>query len=210
MASQRRRGLVSKHHGILEKVCPLSSRCHSEDPADSWREKTMITVFFTAKKFIMFDVLPTGSTFNRLYFPIWKQYAWIFGARGQGQLFGWAWIIPCAITDRRLRQKLRRVIFPECVCCILIHFSVYPSGSHSYSSCVWSSTRYRIRNLRDNDWKEWVVERTLNSNENLPAITFRRIDNVRLLSRMSLPPEAAQLHEEALASSLLSPSLHQC
>jgi histone-lysine N-methyltransferase SETMAR len=30
--------------------------------------KTMITVFFTAKKLILFDVLPRGSTFNQLYF----------------------------------------------------------------------------------------------------------------------------------------------
>jgi hypothetical protein len=30
--------------------------------------KTMITVFFTAKKLIVYDVLPRGSIFNQLYF----------------------------------------------------------------------------------------------------------------------------------------------
>jgi hypothetical protein len=30
--------------------------------------KTMITVFFTAKKLVVFYVLPRGSTFNQLYF----------------------------------------------------------------------------------------------------------------------------------------------
>jgi hypothetical protein len=30
--------------------------------------KTMITVFFIAKKLITFDVLPRGSTFNQIYF----------------------------------------------------------------------------------------------------------------------------------------------
>jgi hypothetical protein len=54
--------------GILENVCPFASRCHSEDAGGSWRDKTMITVFFIAKKLITFDVLPRGSTFNRLYF----------------------------------------------------------------------------------------------------------------------------------------------
>jgi hypothetical protein len=31
-------------------------------------KKTMITVFFTAKKLIVFGVLPRGNTFNQLYF----------------------------------------------------------------------------------------------------------------------------------------------
>jgi hypothetical protein len=31
-------------------------------------KKTMITMFFTAKKLIMFDILPRGSTFKELYF----------------------------------------------------------------------------------------------------------------------------------------------
>jgi hypothetical protein len=30
--------------------------------------KTMIAAFFTAKKLIVFDVLPRGGTFNQLYF----------------------------------------------------------------------------------------------------------------------------------------------
>jgi hypothetical protein len=30
----------------------------------------MIMVFFTAKKFIMFDVLPRGSIFNQRYFIV--------------------------------------------------------------------------------------------------------------------------------------------
>jgi hypothetical protein len=31
-------------------------------------EKTMIVAFFIAKRLIVFDVLPRGSTFNQLYF----------------------------------------------------------------------------------------------------------------------------------------------
>jgi hypothetical protein len=62
------RVLVSTHHGILENVCPFGNICHSEEAAGTWREKTMVTVFFTAKKLIMFDVLLRGSTFNQLYF----------------------------------------------------------------------------------------------------------------------------------------------
>jgi hypothetical protein len=60
--------LVSTHHGIIENVCPFGSRCHSEDAEGSWREKTIITVFFTTKKLVVFDVLPRGSTFNQQYF----------------------------------------------------------------------------------------------------------------------------------------------
>jgi hypothetical protein len=47
------------------------------------------------------------------YSPIWKQWTWIFGIRRQSQFFGYKSIIPCIIADRRLRQKLRRTIFPE-------------------------------------------------------------------------------------------------
>jgi histone-lysine N-methyltransferase SETMAR len=46
----------------------LGSKCHSEDAARSWRAKTIITMFFTAKKLIVLDVPPISSTFNQPYF----------------------------------------------------------------------------------------------------------------------------------------------
>jgi hypothetical protein len=42
----------------------MSFRRHGRQLA----RETMITVFFTAKKLIVLDVLPRGSTFNQLYF----------------------------------------------------------------------------------------------------------------------------------------------
>jgi hypothetical protein len=50
-----------------QNICPFSSKCHSEDRAGSWRENIMITVFFTAKKLIVFTVLARGGTFNSPY-----------------------------------------------------------------------------------------------------------------------------------------------
>jgi hypothetical protein len=55
---------IATHHVILENVCPFSNRCHSEDAVGSWRNKTMITVLFTSKKLIAFDVLPRGLPFS--------------------------------------------------------------------------------------------------------------------------------------------------
>jgi hypothetical protein len=53
-----------------------SSKMFSRSRADfiprTWEiisgKNTMITMFFTAKKLTVFDVLPRGSTFNQLYF----------------------------------------------------------------------------------------------------------------------------------------------
>jgi hypothetical protein len=80
---------------------------------------TMITVYFTAMKLTVLDVLPTGSTFNQLYFikdifPDLKTANLNCRPRRQGQLFGCTWISPYAITDQTSRQKLRRITFPEC------------------------------------------------------------------------------------------------
>jgi hypothetical protein len=36
--------------------------------ANNWREKTTITIFFTARQLILLGVLPKGSKFNQQYF----------------------------------------------------------------------------------------------------------------------------------------------
>jgi hypothetical protein len=81
--------------------------------------KTMITVFLTAKKLIMFNVLPRDSTFTRLYFihNIFldlKRTNLNFRRQKTWSTFWVPWIIPCARADRRSRQKLGRITFAEC------------------------------------------------------------------------------------------------
>jgi hypothetical protein len=71
------------------------------------------------KDLIALDVLPRGSTFNQLYFvnnivPDWKTANLIFRRQKTGSAFGCTSIIPCPITDRKSRQRLRRTTFPEC------------------------------------------------------------------------------------------------
>jgi hypothetical protein len=79
----------------------------------------MITVFFTAKKLIVPDVLPRCSTFIQLYFinnifPDLKTPNLNFRRQKTGLIFGCTSIIRYAVTDRRLHQKSRRTTFPEC------------------------------------------------------------------------------------------------
>jgi hypothetical protein len=43
-------------------------RGYSKDTTNSWRGKTMITIFFTVRQPIMLDVLPQENKFNQQYF----------------------------------------------------------------------------------------------------------------------------------------------
>jgi hypothetical protein len=66
----------------------------------------MITVFFAAKKLIVFDVLPRGNTFNQLYFinntfPDLKIANLNFRCQNGRSTFMGTWIIAYAITDPR-------------------------------------------------------------------------------------------------------------
>jgi hypothetical protein len=82
-------------------------------------KKTMAAVFFTAKKFILFTVLPRGRTFNRPYFmnstfPDLKTANVNFRHHKTRSTFWLHWMIPYAIPDRMLAQTLRRTRFSEC------------------------------------------------------------------------------------------------
>jgi hypothetical protein len=52
----------------LRKRLSIPQQTPFQGRAGSWREKTLIRVFFTAKKFIAFDVLSRGGMVNQLYF----------------------------------------------------------------------------------------------------------------------------------------------
>jgi hypothetical protein len=53
---------------FFNNVCASAIRGYSKDAANNWREKTMVTIFFTARQLIRLDVLPKGSKFNQQYF----------------------------------------------------------------------------------------------------------------------------------------------
>jgi hypothetical protein len=83
------------------------------------REKTMITVFFTAKKLIVFDLLPRGRTFNQLYFinnrmPDLKTPGLIFQRQKTGSTFR-VHMDDFMCDDRsKVTSKINRNIFSEC------------------------------------------------------------------------------------------------
>jgi hypothetical protein len=113
----RRWVLVSTHHGILENVCPFGRRYHTEDAAGSLREKLWSQCSSSQRNSscsMFFQEVAHSIRYisSITYSTIWKQQTWFFGVRRPGQLFGCTWIIPYALPNRRLRQKLRKFTFP--------------------------------------------------------------------------------------------------
>jgi hypothetical protein len=53
---------------IFNNVCEGAIRGYSKDAANNWCEKTMTTIFSTARQLILLDVLQKGSKFNQEYF----------------------------------------------------------------------------------------------------------------------------------------------
>jgi hypothetical protein len=49
---------------IFNNACVGAIQGYSKDAANNWREKTMITIFFTACQLMLLDILPKGSKFN--------------------------------------------------------------------------------------------------------------------------------------------------
>jgi hypothetical protein len=82
-------------------------------------KQTMITVFFTIKKLIMFDVLPRHSTFNQLHFinkifPDLKTVNLNFRRQKTGSTFGVHMDTSMCHGRSKVPSKLRRATFPEC------------------------------------------------------------------------------------------------
>jgi transposase len=53
---------------IFNNVCAGAIRGYSKEAENNWREKTTITIFFTARQLIMVNILPKRSKFNQQYF----------------------------------------------------------------------------------------------------------------------------------------------
>jgi hypothetical protein len=68
MASQQATSLGFNTPWHLRKCLPVWQQILFRGHRRQLARKAMITVFFTAKKLIVFNVLPRDSTFNQLYF----------------------------------------------------------------------------------------------------------------------------------------------